>query len=192
MAAAKSFHDTHSNTYDRMAGNCTLSVATIVLADLPVPITPDSYILDNACGSGLVTSILKASHPFARIHGADLAPGMISIYSDRVSRHSWENITSEVLDVRDLKTIKDETFTHVVTNFGFAPDVADLQGPLRAAKEMYRVLKPGGVAIVTTWAGMWSHVPFFFSMATFLHDLRLQNRTQLYQSLGIRPAPSPP
>lgn len=26
-----------------------------------------------------------------------------------------------------------------------------LSGPRRAAKEMYRVLKPGGVAIVTTW-----------------------------------------
>jgi len=61
-----------------------------------------------------------------------------------------------VLDVRDLKTLEDGTFSHVITNFGIGSDVTDAGGPLRAVRavrEMYRVLKEGGVAVVTTWAG---------------------------------------
>ena len=85
---------------------------------------------------------------------------MISSYDARAAKHGWENVTSEVLDVRDLKTIGDETFSHVVTNFGFATDVEDLEGPGKAAREMYSKLKKGGVAITTTWAGMF--LPFIF------------------------------
>jgi ubiquinone/menaquinone biosynthesis C-methylase UbiE len=79
---------------------------------------------------------------------------MADLVKAKAAERGWENVSTDVLDVRDLKTLEDNTFTHVITNFGFAPDVKDLSGPLKAAKEMYRVLQPGGVAVVTTWSGM--------------------------------------
>jgi ubiquinone/menaquinone biosynthesis C-methylase UbiE len=152
--SSKSFHNTHSNTYDRMASGCTLRVAAQFLPDLSPPITRSSYILDNACGTGLVTRLIKAARPCARIKCADLAPKVLEIVQEHVAENKWEGVDTEVLDVRELKTLRDDTFTHVITNFGFAPTPDDLDGPTKAAGEMFRVLKKGGVCVVTTWAGM--------------------------------------
>ncbi|KAH8599872.1 S-adenosyl-L-methionine-dependent methyltransferase [Bisporella sp. PMI_857] len=149
-SSSHSFHDTHSDTYERMASRSTLNIALAYLPTLlqRFPITSSSHILDNACGTGLVTGLIKAEHPSARITAADLAPSVIEV----VKRKGWESVDAAVLDVRDLKSLKDETFSHVITNFGFAPDVNDLDGPGKAAGEMFRVVRPGGVAVVTTWS----------------------------------------
>jgi len=93
--------------------------------------------------------------------GADLAPGMLKTYNEKVTANKWGDISSEVLDCRDLKTVKDGVFSHVITNFGFAPNVEDPEGPRKAAKEMWRVLKDGGLAVTSIWAGT---VFFSFSM----------------------------
>lgn len=152
--ASASFHNTHGNKYDRMTSGGTVVIANQVIAMLPVPITSSSYILDNACGTGIVSEVIKSQFPSARIVGADLAPGMLAIYKEKAEKFGWENIDTKVQDVRNLTEFEDETFTHVITNFGFAPNVEDLTGPGKAVKEMWRVLKPGGVAIVTIWYRM--------------------------------------
>lgn len=150
---SKSFHDAHGSTYDRMASGCTRTVAEKFLPELSPPITDSSYVLDNACGTGFVTRLIKAQHPSARIKCADLAPGVLDVLRSHVEENGWDGVDAEVLDVRDLKTLKDDTFTHVITNFGFSPTPDDQDGPTKAAAEMFRVLKKGGVCIVTTWAG---------------------------------------
>jgi ubiquinone/menaquinone biosynthesis C-methylase UbiE len=149
---SKSFHSVHAKTYARMGSNATLNIAKAFIPELP-PITSTSYILDNACGLGIVTDLIKAQHPKAHIKCTDIAPGMIDIIKEKVDGVEWENVEAELLDARDLKTLQEGTFTHVLTNFGFHPTPDDLAGPAKAAKEMWRVLKPGGVAVVTTWSG---------------------------------------
>lgn len=57
-----------------------------------------------------------------------------------MAAHGWsENTATKVLDVRNLEGLEDGTFSHVITNFGFAPDVSDLEGPGKAAREMWYV-----------------------------------------------------
>jgi len=85
---------------------------------------------------------------------------MIEFFKTRALENNWSNISTDILDVRDLKSLQDGTFSHVITNFGFAPDVSDPTGPLKAAKEMWRVLKPGGVAVTTIWAGEFFSLSF--------------------------------
>jgi SAM-dependent methyltransferase len=169
-----SFHNAHSTTYERMAGGCTNLVAQHIVTSLsapptspyslprPHPITPTSHILDNACGSGLVTSIIKSAYPFARITAADLAPAMVARVEEKIEAEQWEGVDTAVMDAIDLsrqmgadgKGFKDEMFTHAIANFGIhAGGAGEPDGPLKAVKEMYRVLKSGGICVVSTWAG---------------------------------------
>lgn len=55
---------------------------------------------------------------------------------------------SKVHDAQDLASISDNQFNLVFMNFGlmYVPDGT------RCTKEVYRVLKPGGYAIFTTWS----------------------------------------
>jgi ubiquinone/menaquinone biosynthesis C-methylase UbiE len=151
------FHNTHSNNYDKMASNSTFSVARIALAD-PIftsfPINSSSYILDNACGTGIVTSLLKSQHPNVRILGVDLAPGMIETFKAKVAEKGWENVESKVVDSRKLEGLEDGMFSHVVTNFGFMPGTEEKESTQKVAEEIWRVLGDGGLAVVTTWAGL--------------------------------------
>jgi ubiquinone/menaquinone biosynthesis C-methylase UbiE len=154
------FHSTYSNNYDKMAGNSTLSIAKLALTDhlfTSFPITPSSYILDNACGTGIVTSLIKSQHPDVRILGTDLAPGMIETFRAKARQEGWENVETKVVDSRELEGVEDGVFSHVVTNFGLTPGTEDTSGPQKIAKEIWRVLGDGGVAVVTTWARM---IPF--------------------------------
>jgi ubiquinone/menaquinone biosynthesis C-methylase UbiE len=66
----------------------------------------------------------------------------------------WMNVDVEELDIRDLKAFNDNSFTHAFTNFGIALMGEDAEGPYKAVRELHRVLKPGGVCIVMTWAGL--------------------------------------
>lgn len=115
------------------------------------PVTPESNILDNACGTGLVSEIMKTHYPSVPITGVDLAPGMIDVYNSKAQKQAWKNVQSKIQDVRHLDLCQNEEFSHVLTNFGFAPNTNDLEGPGKSAKEMFRVLKRGGVAVVTIW-----------------------------------------
>jgi ubiquinone/menaquinone biosynthesis C-methylase UbiE len=185
--SSKSFHDTHGSMYDRMASGCTRTVAQQFLPDLSPPITSSSYILDNACGTGLVTRLIKSQQPSVRIKCADLAPGVLDVVKAHIAENKWDDVDTEVLDVRDLKTLGDETFTHVITNFGLSPTPDDLDGPMKAAAEIFRVLKKGGVCVVTTWASI-SPSSFVLRLITSSNSLL---RAQLPRRNGSRGVHNP-
>jgi ubiquinone/menaquinone biosynthesis C-methylase UbiE len=127
---------------------------------LPNHSSSDSYILDNACGTGIVTSLIKSQHPSTRILGTDLSPGMIETFKAKAQNDGCENVEGSVLDSRDLEGLEDGAFSHVITNFGFMPGTEDKSGPEKTAKEIWRVLGTRGVTVVTTWAVL---LPFSFS-----------------------------
>jgi ubiquinone/menaquinone biosynthesis C-methylase UbiE len=175
---SKSFHSTHAETYERMGSNATLNIAKVFVPELP-PIKDSSYILDNACGTGIVTQLIKAKHPKAIIKCVDLAPGMIDIIKWKVDELKWENVETDVLDVRNLKTLEGNSFTHVLTNFGFSPTPDDPAGPRKAAGEMWRVCKPGGVVVVTTWSGIFPLCPpALLSVDDFVNRAQLRHSSR--------------
>jgi ubiquinone/menaquinone biosynthesis C-methylase UbiE len=72
---------------------------------------------------------------------------MLSVVQDKMKEGGWENVEIDVLDVRELKSLKDDTFSYVIYEFwGFA----ECGGRGGAVEEMYRVLKKGGIADVST------------------------------------------
>ena len=76
---SSSYHDTHSNTYDRMASKATYNLAAHFLPTIAPPIMADSYILDNASGTRIVSALIKAQHSHVRIKAADHAPGVLEV-----------------------------------------------------------------------------------------------------------------
>src|SRR5256885_11691603 len=120
-------------------------VARNVIQRTP-PLTSESVILDNACGPGIITGeIIKHTQPNTtpEFFAADYSSAMI----EQLRKHDWASkVNAEVLDAQDLK-LPDDKFTHSFTNFA----VMAFPDPLKAAKHIYRTLKPGGTAALTTW-----------------------------------------
>jgi ubiquinone/menaquinone biosynthesis C-methylase UbiE len=163
-----------SSNYERMSGNCTRIIASQIVASINPPITNSSYILDNACGPGIVSEQIKLLHPEANIMATDLSPAMIEEVKDLIKTENWSNMETDTLDVRDLSNIKDNTFSHVFTNLGL-PVSGDPDSGTKVTKEVYRVLQKTGVAMVSTWAGDKSSWDFQTSMLTLLFRSCLVN-----------------
>jgi SAM-dependent methyltransferase len=161
MTAAQYFN-IGLNDYEMGTGGCTRELARSILK-LPqlsslLNNTADAVLLDNACGSGIVSEEVLLQLEAAggtdvqppTIHVVDAAPNMVAIAQAKLSSMiESKRLVSAVMPGEKLD-YDDSTFTHSITNMGlmFFPD------PVAGANEIYRTLAPGGVAIVTTWADL--------------------------------------
>ncbi|KAJ6013872.1 hypothetical protein N7540_008463 [Penicillium herquei] len=95
-------------------------------------------ILDNACGTGVVSSILHRDiddHVKGnwKLTCGDLAEGMLEYARRRIQREKWINSDVKTVDIQDTK-LPSGLYTHVFTSF-----------------ETTRILQPGGTIGFTTW-----------------------------------------
>ncbi|PSR53063.1 methyltransferase type 11 [Adhaeribacter arboris] len=107
---------------------------------------PTDNVLDVAGGTGepglTIASIVKNG----QVVITDLAEGMLEVARDHASKKGMTNIQTQVCDASELP-FEDETFDAISCRLGFMyfPDM------LQAAKEMARVLKPGGRIATAIW-----------------------------------------
>ena len=147
-----------AQTYERRTGSATRSVAAHIVK-LISPIPPDSVFLDNACGTGAITSEVLTVSPDAYIHAVDNSKGMIDIVKSIFqAKDNNKRVCLEVMDGQRL-LFEDVTFDFSVTNFGifFFPD------PVEGVRQIYRTLKVGGTAVVTCWK-MIGILPIFYEV----------------------------
>jgi ubiquinone/menaquinone biosynthesis C-methylase UbiE len=103
-------------------------------------------VLDVASGTGepglTIASMLKDG----KVIITDLAEYMLEIARENAAKRGIKNIETRVCDVSELP-FADNTFDAISCRFGFMffPDM------LLAAKEMARVLKPGGRIATSVW-----------------------------------------
>ncbi len=135
--------DSCSSDYEQFAVGITRLFAQD--AARLVRIEPDSTVLDVAAGTGEFA--FAAAQRGARVLATDFSMSMLSLLEKRRSFHSLHNVTTELMDGQAL-SLEDETFDVAGSLFGlvFFPD------QFKGLSELYRVLKPGGQAIVATWA----------------------------------------
>lgn len=95
---------------------------------------------------------IKILHPDAKIMATDWSPAMTEETKERIAKEGWSNMQTCIEDVRDLKGLKDETFSHAFTNLGM-PVPGDDESGVKITSASFRVLKVGGIALVSTWAG---------------------------------------
>jgi demethylmenaquinone methyltransferase / 2-methoxy-6-polyprenyl-1,4-benzoquinol methylase len=95
--------------------------------------------LDVACGSGKLTAQLaRIAGPHGRVVGLDFSPEMLAI-----ARHDHPDIEFLEGDALNLP-FEDASFDATTIGFG----LRNLSDPVRGMREMLRVIKPAGRAVV--------------------------------------------
>jgi len=101
-------------------------------------------VLEIACGTGRVTNhLVKVLAKDGLLIATDLNTGMLEIAKEKITDNKirWQVANAEELPFDDA------AFDHVICQFGvmFFPD------KLKAFREVYRVLQPGGTFLFNTW-----------------------------------------
>ncbi|WAS93702.1 class I SAM-dependent methyltransferase [Nannocystis punicea] len=105
--------------------------------------TADARVLDVACGPG--TLALQVAPAVAHVAALDFAAAMIDRLRERATRAGLE-VDARVGDGQDLPW-PDASFDAAFSMFGliFFPDLG------RGLRELHRVLRPGGRAVIGSW-----------------------------------------
>jgi ubiquinone/menaquinone biosynthesis C-methylase UbiE len=116
-------------------------------------LAPGERVLDVACGTGIVARLAKERVGDGRVVGADLSPQMLEVARALAPSIEWREANAGALPFEGA------SFDVVLCQQGlqFFPDRA------AAAREMRRVLAPGGRAMVATWLGL-EESPFFLAL----------------------------
>lgn len=112
--------------------------------------------LEIACGTGRVTRHLRKVIPLtAKLIASDISPDMLAVAKEKLK---GLDIDWRIIDAHELP-FGENTIDLVVCCFGymFVPDKA------KAFAEAYRVLKPGGIFLFTTWDKLESNAMSFVS-----------------------------
>ncbi|HEV8283203.1 MAG TPA: methyltransferase domain-containing protein [Chitinophagaceae bacterium] len=104
-------------------------------------------LIDIACGTGLVSfPAAEKLGPDGFVLATDISDGMIKSGADLAKEKNYQNIKFERMDAEELK-VSDEEYDVALCALGlmYFPD------PVKALKEMYRVIKPDGRAVGAVW-----------------------------------------
>lgn len=108
---------------------------------------PGVRVLDVACGTGLVSfRILEAVGETGAVVGTDIAAEMVEMARRIAAERGVRNATFERFDAETMD-LEPESFDTAVCALGlmYVPD------PVKALREMYRLLAPGGRAAAAVW-----------------------------------------
>jgi len=105
-----------------------------------------THVLEVAAGSGALTESL--SRKVKSVLATDFSPRMLKLLDERMSAAGIGNTTFRVMDGQSL-TIDDASFERVACSFGIMLFPERHKG----FSELVRVLRPGGKAVVSGWAG---------------------------------------
>lgn len=159
----KAFFDKASSTYTKSANTVTdqvieYMVETYCSINSAHPITSESVFLDNACGPGTVTTTMlnilpPRLHP-RRIQAADISYAMISQFNDKRNTfpaHPDVRMSAQIVDGQNLTSVLPEDhYTHIFMTFA----IYSLPDAVKGINEMYKLLKPGGICMITSWVEM--------------------------------------
>jgi len=132
----------HAEPYDEWLAPLTRRFAADVVEALGLG--SGTRLLDVAAGSGALA--LRAATAGAEVLATDFAPGMVALLARRAEALGLR-VETAVMDGQAL-AVEDGAFDAAASLFGliFFPDTA------AGARELRRVLRPGGRAAVVAWA----------------------------------------
>jgi ubiquinone/menaquinone biosynthesis C-methylase UbiE len=108
-------------------------------------ITTPLKVLDLGCGDG--TTALPLARLGADVTGIDIARNLVEAGNKRAAEAGLDRLRFQEGDASNLEGVADHSFDLTLSVFGamFAPR------PFDVAKEMVRVIKPGGRIVMGNW-----------------------------------------
>jgi ubiquinone/menaquinone biosynthesis C-methylase UbiE len=108
----------------------------------------NDVVLDVAAGTGEPGLTIAAMLTGGKVISTDLSEDMLAVAKEKAVAKNVKNFETKIADVSELP-FDDNSFDAISCRFGFMffPDM------LLAAKEMARVLKPGGRIAIAVWNG---------------------------------------
>ncbi len=107
-------------------------------------LSPARHVAEVGCGPGYYAPVIAARHPTIRVTGIDNSPAQIVLARQRAARQGLSNARFVCDDACSLSQ-PDGCFDRIVASRLFMV----VRDPRRAMAELYRVLAPGGVLVVT-------------------------------------------
>jgi len=154
-------------------------VGETLLASLTV--NPGDKIIDLASGTGEPALTLAQRNPHAQIIGTDAAPGMTRAAQNKLKTAHLDNLEFTCMAAEQLE-FDDASFDKAICRFG----VMLFENPLQGAKEMFRVLKPGGQFALAVWGTAETMTTMRWAYQVFKNRLEEKDRPALAKvtSLG--------
>ncbi|PLB47978.1 putative UbiE/COQ5 family methyltransferase [Aspergillus steynii IBT 23096] len=125
--------------------------ALVDMSGVAEPTQKPLAIFDNACGTGIISSVLRQKvdtdyQKSWKLTCGDFSEAMVEFTKLAIEAEGWANAEAKIVNAQDTGLPSGE-FTHVFAGFAFTtfPD------PKAAVKECFRVLQPGGIVSSSTW-----------------------------------------
>jgi len=156
----------YDKSYRRSAGQYFMNRKVDTMLGLAT-FVPGSRLLEVGCASGVYTFEL-ARRGF-HVTGLDLSPKCIRTAAQKAEQVGLTNVSFAVGDAEELSQFDDSVFDGIFS-FSTLRYVSD---PLKAMRAIYRVLRPGGVAVVdfpNKWSPWFTFLKPLVTGETHIHD----------------------
>jgi ubiquinone/menaquinone biosynthesis C-methylase UbiE len=139
-----------AESYEKYTAGCTREVAQYILRlpDLADAGSPGTVVLDNACGTAIVTEEIiqrrrQKETETATIHAVDAAPNMVDMARRKIEGLNTQHcsVTTQVMPGEHL-SFENDTFTHSITNLGIPFYQDGLAGPRRSTGRLSPAASP--------------------------------------------------
>ncbi len=144
-------------------------------------VNPGDKIIDLASGTGEPALSLAKRNPHAQVIGTDAAAGMVRAAQNKLKAAHLDNLEFTCMAAEQLE-FDDASFDKAICRFGLML----FEDPLQGAKEMFRVLKPGGQFALAVWSTAETMTTMHWAYQVFKERLEEQDHPALAKvtSLG--------
>ena len=131
-------------------------------------LSSNGIVADLGCGNG--RHLLPCAERFKRVVGVDISRNLLKIVQGKVKDRGFENVLLLQSDLVELP-LKDNSFDRVLF-IASLHNIKKRDSRIRSLKELHRILKKNGVAMISVWSRWQDRFAKRFLVDLFLFPIR--------------------